>query len=141
MPNCPKCGYSVQKPVKTWPTPSRRPLKEGEQARLAGIFECPNCKARFRAAVETEVNPQQAVTIKDMVGRIKGIREELMLTLTNLREKIKTLEIEKASLMTEIENLRKVAEARADTLENEVGTLREEVRSLKDLLGYVEERK
>jgi len=141
LPNCPKCGHNVQKPVKTWPIPSRRPLKEGEQARLAGIFECPNCNARFRAAVETEVNPQQAVTIKDMVGRIKGIREELMLTLTNLREKIKTLEIEKASLMSEIENLRKVAEARANALENEVGTLREEVRSLKDLLGYVEERK
>lgn len=141
MPNCPKCGYNVQKAVKAWPIPSRRPLKEGEEARLAGIFECPNCKARFRAAVEPEVRAQQAVSIKDMVGKIKDIREELMLTLTNLREKIKTLEIEKASLMTEIENLRKVAEARANTLENEVGTLREEVRSLRDLLGYVEERK
>ena len=141
MPNCPKCSYSVQKPVKTWPIPSRKPLKEGEEARLTGIFECPNCKARFRAAVEAEAKTHQAVSIKDMVGRIKGIREELVLTLMNLREKIKTLEIEKASLMTEIENLRKVAEARANALENEVGTLREEVRSLKDLLGYVEERK
>jgi chromosome segregation ATPase len=141
LPNCPKCGHGVQKPVKTWPIPQRKPLKDGEEARLAGIFECPNCKARFRAAVEAEAKTQQAASIKDMVGRIKGIREELMLTLVNLREKIKTLETEKASLMTEIENLRKVAEARANTLENEVGTLREEVRSLKDLLGYVEEPK
>jgi hypothetical protein len=40
--------------------------------------------------------------------------------------------------MTEIENLRKVAESRANALENEVSMLREEVKSLKDLLGNVE---
>jgi predicted nucleic acid-binding Zn-ribbon protein len=73
-----------------------------------------------------------------MVGRIKGIKEGLMLTLVNLREKIKTLETERASLMTEIGNLRKVAESRANALENEVSMLREEVKSLKDLLGNVE---
>jgi hypothetical protein len=139
LPNCPKCGFNVQKPVKQWPIPSRKPLKEGEQPKFAGIFQCPNCKARFRAAVEVEAKNVEMTSVKDMVGRIKGIREELMLTLTNLREKIKTLEIEKASLMTEIENLREKAEQRATILENEVGTLREEVRSLKELLGHVEE--
>jgi predicted nucleic acid-binding Zn-ribbon protein len=76
-----------------------------------------------------------------MVGRIKGIKEELMQTLTNLRDKIRTLETERASLMVEIEKLRKIAESRADALENEVGVLREEVRSLRDLLGYAQEEK
>lgn len=141
MVNCPKCGYYVEKPVKTWPIPSRKPLKQGEEARLAGIFECPSCKARFRAAVETVAKVQQAVSIKDMVGKIRGIKEELMLTLMNLREKIKTLETERANLMMEIENLRNAAEERANALEYEVTTLREEVRSLKDLLGHSEEQK
>jgi predicted nucleic acid-binding Zn-ribbon protein len=136
--NCPRCGHAVEKPVKTWPIPSRKPLRKGEEVKLAGIFDCPNCKARFRAAVENETKAQQTASIKDMVGKIKGIKEGLMLTLVNLREKIKTLETERVSLMTEIENLRKVAESRANTLENEVSMLREEVKSLKDLLGNVE---
>jgi regulator of replication initiation timing len=59
----------------------------------------------------------------------------------NLREKINTLETERASLMVEIENLRKVAESRVDALESEVSTLRSEVKSLRDLLGYKEEEK
>jgi len=76
-----------------------------------------------------------------MVGRIRGIKEELMQTLTSLRDKIKTLETERANLMDEIEELREVAESRATALEEEVSTLREEVKSLKDLLGYAVEEK
>ena len=141
MVNCPKCGFGAITPIKAWPIPSRRPLKKGEETRLAGIFECPKCKARFRAAVEPVANAEQSVSIKDMVGRIKGIKEELMLTLVNLREKIKRLEIERASLMTEIENLREVAESKANELENEVGMLKEEARSLKDLLENMNREK
>jgi len=76
-----------------------------------------------------------------MVERIKGIRGELMQTLVNLREKISTLETERANLMVEIEKLRKVAESRANALESEVGMLRNEVKSLRELLGYKEEEK
>lgn len=141
MVNCPKCGFGVITPIKTWPIPSRRPLKKGEETRLAGIFECPKCKARFRATVEPVANAEQTVSIKDMVGRIKGIKEELMLTLVNLREKIKRLENERASLMTEIENLREVAESKANELENEVNMLKEEARSLKDLLENMDREK
>ena len=141
MVNCPKCGSTVQNPLKSWPIPTRRPLKEGEKPRLAGIFECLECRARFRAAVQPETEIPQAVSIKDMVGKIKGIKDELMLTLMNLREKIKTLETERASLMKEIENLREVAETRANALEDEVVMLREEVRSLRDLLGNIELQK
>jgi regulator of replication initiation timing len=64
-----------------------------------------------------------------------------MQTLTNLRDKIRTLETERSNLMVEIEKLRKVAESRAIALEGEVSMLREEAKSLRDLLGYVEEEK
>ncbi len=116
-------------------------MKEGEKPRLVGIFECPNCKARFRSAVETETELGETVNIKNMVERIKGIKGELMQTLMNLREKINTLETERASLMVEIEKLREVAESRVDALESEVSMLRNEVKSLRDLLGYKEEEK
>jgi len=74
-----------------------------------------------------------------MVERIKGIKGELMQTLRNLREKIKTLETERANLMIEIDKLRKVAESRAMALESEVSMMREEVKSLRELLGYSKE--
>jgi chromosome segregation ATPase len=139
MVNCPKCGADVAAPVKTWPIPSRRPLEKGEEPKLAGIFECPSCKARFRAAVETGARVEETANIKNMVERIKGIKGELMQTLKNLHEKIKTLETERANLMIEIDKLRKVAESRASALESEVSMLREEVKSLRDLLGYAKE--
>ena len=136
---CPKCGNDVKTPVKNWPIPSRESLKEGEKQRLVGIFECPNCKVRFRSAVESETELRKVGNIKNTVEKIKGIRGELMQTLTNLREKINTLETERGSLIVEIENLRKVAASRVDALESEVGMLRSEVKSLRDLLGYKEE--
>ena len=139
MVKCPKCGTDVTSPVKTWPIPSRKPLKDGEEPKLAGIFECSSCKARFRAAVETETKTEETANIKNMVARIKGIRGELVQTLKSLHEKIKTLETERANLMIEIDKLRKVAESRASALESEVNMLRGEVKSLRDLLGYVKE--
>jgi len=137
---CPKCGGEVTTPVKTWLVSVRRPSKRANQSTMTlGIFECANCKARFRAAVEAETRIEETTSIKNMVERIRGIRGELMQTLKNLREKIKTLETERSNLMIEIEKLRKVAESRAVALESEVGMLREEVKSLRELLGYSEE--
>jgi predicted nucleic acid-binding Zn-ribbon protein len=137
--NCPNCGFDVTAPVKTWAIPSRRPPKKGEETKLAAIFECPNCKARFRSAIDATVRSQETVSIKDMVGKIRTVKEGLMQTLVNLRGKIRTLETERANLMVEIENLRKAGESRADALENEVSRLREEVKSFRDLLGCEEE--
>ena len=139
MVNCPNCGFNVTAPVKTWPIPLRRPPREGEGTKLAAIFECPSCKARFRSAIDAKMASQETISIKDMVGRVRTVKEGLMQTLVNLREKIKTLETERANLMVEIENLRGVAESRADALENEVTRLREEVKSFKDLLGSPQE--
>jgi len=134
--NCPKCGANVEAPLKTLPIPSRKPLREGEEPRLAGIFECPKCKARFRAAVAAEKRIEETGNIKNMVERIRGIKSELMQTLVNLREKIKTLETERANLMVEIDDLRKVAETRVSALEDEVTMLKNDAKSLRDLLGY-----
>jgi septal ring factor EnvC (AmiA/AmiB activator) len=137
---CPKCGVDVSTPVKTWPIPTRKPSKKGEESKIAvGIFECPNCNARFRAALEVETKIEETASIKNMVERIKGIKGELMQTLKNLRERIKTLETERANLMIEIDQLKKVAESKVNALESEVTMLREEVKSLRDLLGYTEE--
>lgn len=142
MVKCPKCGAEVTTPVKTWPFSIRKPSKKGEESKtVMGIFECPNCKARFRSTLEAETKIEETASIKNMVERIRGIRGELMLTLKNLREKIKTLETERSNLMIEIEKLKKVAESRASALESEVSMLREEVKSLRDLLGYKEKQK
>ncbi len=141
MVKCPKCGVEVSTPVKTWPFTVRKPSKEGDESKISmGIFDCPECKARFRAALEVETKIEETASIKNMVARIKDIRGELMQTLKNLREKIKTLETERANLIIEIDKLKKVAESRVSALESEVSMLREEVKSLRDLLGYAEER-
>ena len=140
MAKCPKCGTEVPVPVKSWPFTLKKSTEKGEESKRAiGVFECPNCKARFRAALAVETAIEETASIKNMVEKIKGIRGELVQTLKNLREKIKTLETERGNLMIEIEKLRKVAESRVDALEGEVSMLREEVKSLRDLLGYAEE--
>jgi chromosome segregation ATPase len=139
LASCPKCGTDVSTPIKTWAILSQRPAEDNARPMLMGIFECANCKARFRAAVQTETRPEEAANVKNMIERIRGIKGELMQTLKVLRERIKTLEIERANLMLEIDKLRKTAESRATALESEVTMLREEVKSLRELLGYPEE--
>jgi len=136
--SCPKCGYDVKSPVRTWPIPSREPLKEGENPKLVGIFECTNCKARFRSAVDVEAEFRETVDTGNTVERIEGVKGEPTQALMNLREKIYALETERASLMDEIVKLRKVAESRVDALESEVSMLRNDVESLRGLLGYKE---
>ena len=138
MVKCPKCQTEVCTPVKTWSIPSRQPLKEGRTNLLVGIFECQTCKARFRAGIDTATKPEETISIKNMVERIKGIQGELMQTLRNLRERIKDLETQRADLLTEINSLRKAAELRVNALETEVDGLREDVKSLRQALGYTE---
>ncbi len=53
-------------------------------------------------------------------------------------EKIKALEIEKKNLLTEIDRLKKLADAKALELESEVSLLRNEVKSLKVLVNSAE---
>jgi uncharacterized protein (UPF0335 family) len=58
-----------------------------------------------------------------------------MSSLKNAIEKIKNLETEKKNLLLEIEELKKMADAKATALESEVGLLRDEVKSLKTLIN------
>jgi hypothetical protein len=78
------------------------------------------------------------VSIKDLVERIREIREGLEHTLMRLRERISLLETDRAGLLLEVERLKKVAESRAGALEIEVSELRKEIRVLKEILGPAE---
>lgn len=61
-----------------------------------------------------------------------------MSVLRDLRERIETLEGERASLLAETKDLRKTAEARASKLKSEVTTLKKEIKALKKLLKVKE---
>jgi uncharacterized protein (UPF0335 family) len=74
---------------------------------------------------------------KDYMGlefnlTIEGAHE--MSAIKSTIEKIENLEAEKKSLLLEIDELKKMADAKATALEGEVNALREEVRSLKVLM-------
>jgi regulator of replication initiation timing len=50
-------------------------------------------------------------------------------------ERIRSLETERKNILLEIEELKKMADSKAEALENEVSMLREEVKSLRVLLS------
>jgi predicted nucleic acid-binding Zn-ribbon protein len=60
---------------------------------------------------------------------------EYMSNLKTIMERITSLETERKGLLAEIDELKKMADNKAQALESEVGMLREEVRSLRVLLG------
>ena len=124
----------VGAPFKTWSI-SRKTSGASTEI-IFGMFECPECGNRFRAGVKKE--EKEALSIKGVAEKIKGIEGELVDMLKNLREKLKTLETERANLLLEIGELKKMAEAKANALESEIGMLKEEVNSLKQLLGVSE---
>jgi hypothetical protein len=61
-------------------------------------------------------------------------------SVKNTIEKIRNLEDEKKSLLLEIEELKKMSEAKATALECEVNALRDEIKSLKILMTGLEPR-
>ncbi len=141
MVDCPNCGIEVAVAVKCWTvSPAKHTARGYVPEFRVGIFECPKCKSKFRSRVGSTAKAAETKNIKNMVEKIKEIREGLTQTLRVLREKINTLETERASLLVEIEQLKKVAESRASALEVEVKQLREEIKSLRELLGVSEER-
>jgi len=58
--------------------------------------------------------------------------------LKELKDKIQTLETERARLISEVESLRKAAEIRATALESDVNQMRQEAEGLRELLGSEE---
>ena len=139
MVDCPNCGTEVATAVKCWTvTPVKHQASGDIPEFKVGIFECPKCKSKFRAKVDTTAKPVET-NVKDLVVKLKDIHDGLTQTLRTLREKIEKFETERTSLTGEIEKLKKVAESRANALETEVNQLREELKSLRDLLGASEE--
>jgi chromosome segregation ATPase len=108
--------------------------EEAKAQSVVGVFECPRCKSKFRSQVETAGTPSDMSNAAGLVERINSIREGLAQTLKTLRVKIKTLETERALLLTDVEELKRVAESRASALEVEVSQLREEIKSLREVL-------
>jgi chromosome segregation ATPase len=132
----------VANAVKSWPvTFKKKDEGEAQPQFCVGIFECPQCKSRFRSRVESVsvAKPAETANVQDLVERVKGIHNGLLQTLATLRARIKTLETERGSLMLDIEDLKQVAESRAEELEDEVARLREEIRSVREFLGSTEE--
>jgi len=62
-----------------------------------------------------------------------------MSSFKNIVEKIRTLENERKNLLLEIEELKKMADAKAKALESEIDMLRDEVKSLRTLLSGEEQ--
>ena len=58
-----------------------------------------------------------------------------MSNFKSIIERLRTLDTERRNLLLEIEELKKMADSRADALESEVSMLKEEVKSLRLLLG------
>ncbi len=58
-----------------------------------------------------------------------------MSSFKNTIERIKALETERRNLLLEIEELKRMADAKAKALESEINMLRDEVKSLRDLLS------
>jgi hypothetical protein len=61
--------------------------------------------------------------------------ESGMSSIKNTVEHIRTLENERKNLMLEIEELKRMADAKAKALESEITMLRDEVKELRLLLG------
>lgn len=133
---CPECGSNVEAAYKTWSVKRKRLGIDETRETVFGMFDCPGCGNRFRAGLGLE--SKKELNIKGVAQKIKGIEVGFVNTLKNLREKLKTLSTERANLLLEIDELKKMAESKANALESEIGMLREEVSSLKQLLGVGE---
>jgi vacuolar-type H+-ATPase subunit I/STV1 len=126
--------------VKCWPVTFKKREENGALPEFGvGIFQCPECKTMFRSKVEFRAQSAETANIKNGVEKIRDIRAGFMQTLRTLREKIRPLETEQASLTVEIVKLKKFAESRAGALKKEVNQLHEEVKYLRELLGSSEE--
>ncbi len=47
MVACPKCGFNVDNPVKTWVL-----APKGKKSQTIGLFKCPKCGAYFRKGIK-----------------------------------------------------------------------------------------
>ena len=136
MVECPSCGTEVANAVKSWPVSFGKHGESDAHSQLCiGIFECPECKSKFRSRVEPTTESAETASVSDLVERIKGIREGFAQTLATLRDRIRMLETERAGVLGEMDELKRAAESRAQALECEGKQLREKVKSMRERLG------
>lgn len=135
MVECPSCGTQVAVAIKTWPVSFKKQGSCSQPKFFIGIFECPECKSKFRSRVESAAKPAEIPRLQDLVVKVKGIQSGLVQAKLSLHEKISRLETERGSLMLELGDMQRDAESRAESLEKEICQLREEIKSLKELLG------
>jgi len=132
LAKCPKCEVEVINPMKTW-SMVRRPSRLGEMLQLTiGLYECTNCKTKFRGMLGKE-----KITIKGIMQKIKVLEEMVMEAAkkrTELEEKVKALEEEKACLLAEVEALKAIPEleAKISALEADIAKLKEEKKALEE---------
>ena len=67
--------------------------------------------------------------------RIKNAEGTSMSSFKNTVERIRALEAERKNLLLEIEELKRMADAKAKALESEINMLRDEMKSLRILLS------
>jgi predicted PhzF superfamily epimerase YddE/YHI9 len=137
--SCPNCETEVAAAIKCWTVAPAKHKSTGDMPEFrAGIFKCSKCKSKFRSKVDTAANPAKT-NLKAIVAKTSEIHEGLTQTLRSLHEKTKILKTGGWSLLVEIDNLKKVAQSRANFLAIEVNRLREELKSLRELLGTSKE--
>jgi chromosome segregation ATPase len=149
---CPSCGSEDTVALKSWPVTFKKQSQYFKKPKFfIGIFQCAECKTKFRSRTESlvkpvlaeqaEVNQAETPKLEDLVEQVRGIQRRFIQARNRLHEKIGSLEKERGPLMLELGDLQKDAETRAEELEDEICQLRDEIKSLKDLLGSAEEEK
>mgnify|MGYP001027438232 CR=1 FL=1 len=132
MVECPRCGVESTNLVKTWMMIGK-PSRLGEMLQLTiGLYECTNCKKKFRGILGKE-----KISLKGMMQKIKVLEEMVMEAAkkrAELEEKVKSLEEEKACLLAEIEALKAIPEleAKVCALEDDIAKLKEEKKVLEE---------
>jgi chromosome segregation ATPase len=76
----------------------------------------------------------------ELVCKLREIQVGLKCTLADLQQKLGAFDSE-SELLTNLENARRDAEARASSLDAEVKQLREELKALRDFLKSNDEKK
>jgi archaellum component FlaC len=71
----------------------------------------------------------------EIVIRLRQIQAELKLNLSDLHQKLETLNLEPEVLPNSFDSFKDNAESRASSLEAEVKQLREQITAIKELLG------
>ncbi len=138
MVQCPACGTEVAAPTRSWPVPlNKLSQQNGAPQFCVRVFECPECKSKFRSRVNPAPDTKETAGVASLVDRINSIRDGLTQSLNSLRIKIKTLETERSYLLAEVEELKEAAELRAGALEAEITQLREEIKAMREVLGAV----